>query len=403
MKTIYRILREFIGMKRRLTSQPIRVGFVCHMPSIWGKLSPLYRLLRDSLGFETVLIACPYRHNSFGDDDYHDAGMFEFLRQEEQTEPIKGYDETTGRWIGLRHLELDYVFFQTPYQEQFPKEFSSQSVSSHTKICYVPYYGTLVYKGEVEDITHPDRFFKNVNMAFVGNAAECNYLASRFPHLSPGKGSFVTGSPMNDSLLGEPQGEDGSWNLPHSEFRKRILWTPRWTTKEGNCHFFEYKDFFLDMAEERNDVDFLFRPHPLMLQNLVTTGEMPLEQQKRMLRRYEGLSNASINRSGNYQKIFLTSDILVSDMSSIMAEYFLTGKPIIYTHRQSAFNEFGERLSEGFYWARDEEELCRVLAGLLAGNDPLREKRASLTRELFGLPEGGAAAAIARILKFRAH
>jgi CDP-glycerol glycerophosphotransferase (TagB/SpsB family) len=122
-----------------------------------------------------------------------------------------------------------------------------------------------------------------------------------------------------------------------------------------------------------------------------------------MLRRYEGLSNASINSSGNYQKIFLTSDILVSDMSSVMAEYFLTGKPIIYTHRQSAFNEFGEQLSEGFYWARDEVELCRVLAGLLAGNDPLREKRASLAHKLFSLPEGGAAAAIARILKFRTN
>lgn len=392
-----------MGMKRRLTDQPIKVGFVCHMPSIWGKLSPLYRLLRDSLGFETVLIASPYRHSSFGDDDYHDAGTFEFLLQVEQTEPIKGYDETTGRWIELRRLALDYVFFQTPYQEQFPKEFSSQSVSRHTRICYVPYYGTLIYKGEVEKITHPGHFFNNVSMAFVGNATECKYLSSRFSHLRLGEGSFATGSPMNDSLLVGPQEEDGSWNLPRSESRKRILWTPRWRTKEGNCHFFDYKDYFLDVAAKRNDVDFLFRPHPLMLHNLATTGEMPLEEQKRMLSRYNGLSNASINSSGNYQNIFLTSDILVSDMSSVMAEYFLTGKPIVYTHRQSSFNELGERLSEGFYWARNKEELDCVLAGLLAGNDPLRDKRASLTRELFCLPEGGASAAIASILKFRAH
>jgi hypothetical protein len=58
-------------------------------------------------------------------------------------------------------------------------------------------------------------------------------------------------------------------------------------------------------------------------------------------------------------------------------------------------------LSEGFYWAHDEEELERVLSDLIGGNDPLREKRASLTRKLFRLPEGGASAAIARILKSR--
>ena len=403
MKKRHQLFQILKAVRRRLTGQPIRVGFVCHMPSIWGKLSPLYRLLRDSPEFETLLIACPYRHRSFGDRDYHDGGMFEFLQKEEQTIPIKGYDETTDRWISLRNLSLDCVFFQTPYQEtQFPKDFSSRSVSRHTRICYVPYHGTLIYKGEVEKTTHPEPFFRNVNMAFLGNAPECEYLSSRFPHLGIEKGSFATGSPMNDSLLGKPAKEDGSWNLPRSDSRKRILWTPRWTTREGNCHFFQYKDYFLDIAAKRNDVDFLFRPHPLMFQNLATTGEMPMEDQTRMIEIYDSLPNTSINNSGNYQNIFLTSDVLISDMSSIMAEYFVTGKPIVYTHREASFNEFGARLSEGFYWARNEEELDRVLGELIRGNDPLREKRASLTRELFRLPEGGASSAIADILKSRA-
>ena len=37
----------------------------------------------------------------------------------------------------------------------------------------------------------------------------------------------------------------------------KVLWTPRWAMDEGNCHFFKYKDLFLDYCKENNDVDFI--------------------------------------------------------------------------------------------------------------------------------------------------
>lgn len=402
MTAIDRVTHQLRALRKRLSGQPIRVGFFCHSPAIWGKLSPLYRLLNESPDFETLLIACPSRHESFGDMDYHDNGTSDFLQSIEQITPIKGYEETTKRWINLQELSLDYVFFQTPYDQQFPQEFWAETVSSYTKICYVPYYGSLIYRGDVEKITHYKPFFDNLSMAFLSNPSECEHVSSKFPNIRPGKGAHATGSPLNDSILQGALEDDGSWNLPRSDSRRRILWTPRWNTSEGNCHFFEYGNYFLNLAEKRNDdVDFLFRPHPLMLSNLAATGEMPLEDQTLMIKRYESLPNTSINSSGDYQNVLLTSDILVSDMSSMMAEYFLTGKPIIYTHRENSFNDFGQRLSEGFYWANDEQELDRILDELIRGIDPLKEKRARLTRELFHLPEGGASAAIAKILKSR--
>ncbi|MGH7981440.1 MAG: hypothetical protein ACREE6_18840, partial [Limisphaerales bacterium] len=98
--------------------------------------------------------------------------------------------------------------------------------------------------------------------------------------------------------------------------------------------------------------------------------------------------------NGGYEDTFSTSHVLISDISSMMIEFFSTGKPIIYTHRKYIFNEYGRRMSEGLYWVRDVEELNRTLLMLLSGQDPLREKRKELMKDLFFMPENGAGQAI---------
>jgi CDP-glycerol glycerophosphotransferase (TagB/SpsB family) len=86
----------------------------------------------------------------------------------------------------------------------------------------------------------------------------------------------------------------------------------------------------------------------------------------------------------------MTSDILISDFSSMMVEYFATGKPIIYTHRTNLFNEYGIMLSEGLYWVQNIRELDETISMLLSGKDPLRKRREELMNVLFFMPEGGA-------------
>jgi CDP-glycerol glycerophosphotransferase (TagB/SpsB family) len=98
----------------------------------------------------------------------------------------------------------------------------------------------------------------------------------------------------------------------------------------------------------------------------------------------------SLDETGDYIDTFIASDVLVSDISSMLLEYFVTGKPIIYTHRVDTFNELGRKLSEGFYWVENSTELQETLDMLMGGNDPLKFKREELIREHFYMPEGGA-------------
>ena len=70
--------RQIIAMRlanKRQSGEPIHVVFLCHMPSAWSTYDALVRrLLEDPVRFRVTLLASPYRHSTFGDDEYHDEG-----------------------------------------------------------------------------------------------------------------------------------------------------------------------------------------------------------------------------------------------------------------------------------------------------------------------------------------
>jgi CDP-glycerol glycerophosphotransferase (TagB/SpsB family) len=126
---------------------------------------------------------------------------------------------------------------------------------------------------------------------------------------------------------------------------------------------------------------------------------MSLVEQTKMKQEYDSSTNMVIDESGSYEDTFMTSDLLISDYSSMMVEYFVTGKPIIYTHRKNEFNEYALSLSKGFYWVHSIEELNETISMLLSGKDFLREKRQELMKTLFYIPEYGASVIIKDHLK----
>ena len=65
----------------------------------------------------------------------------------------------------------------------------------------------------------------------------------------------------------------------------------------------------------------------------------------------------AIDSNSSCEDTFRTCDILVSDFSSMMIEFYPAEKPIIYTHRKDVFNEYAARMAAGVYWVNNEHEL----------------------------------------------
>ena len=114
---------------------------------------------------------------------------------------------------------------------------------------------------------------------------------------------------------------------------------------------------------------------------------------------YQNCPNAKIDFQKEYLTTFYSSDFLITDISSIISEYFLTKKPIIYCHRTNHFNHLGSKMAEGFYWVHNWEELKNAIEMLKRGEDPLFEKRQQIIRDNFYINPNGAGNTIKEIIK----
>jgi hypothetical protein len=378
--------------------QPIHLVFVCHMPALWGMFDTIYRAVSGDRDFKATVVALPCMHPNLEPGRYTDLGMSDYLKAR-GVSVVEGYDKARDVWLTPESLAPDYVFFQTPYR-LFPGRWSAEHVSTFAKVGYVP-YATTLFRGEVDEIVHPEGFFRAVSVVFAENPTARNRLIDRFKSRDWFRQeTFVlSGSPKFDYIVTKEGRDRAPWKRGTTSESKRILWTPRWWTNDGSCHFFDYNTYFADFCDRHNDVDFVFRPHPLSIQNFLNTGELTSGDVERMEKSYESSSNMAIDKGADYQGTFLTSDVLVSDISSMMIEYLVTEKPIVYTHRIDLFNDLGRTLSEGFYWVRNSEELTATLEMLIAGNDPLRARRMELIKTLLFMPDGGAGWRIKETLK----
>ena len=82
--------------------------------------------------------------------------------------------------------------------------------------------------------------------------------------------------------------------------------------------------------------------------------------------------------------------MLITDSSSFLAEYFYSGKPIIFFDKdtRAAFNKFGLKIKKGFYEPRCVEDTENLLYKLLIEKqDPLKGKRENIIKKEFYYPK----------------
>jgi len=380
------------------------IVFVCHRPSLWGSLKTVFESLLADERCRVSIVAIPNKKQlpdlGLSHQVYIDEGAYEFFTQ--YICPVfRGYDEHTGQWKDVRGLEPDYVFFQTPYNDCRPPAYASDAVARYARLGYV-HYGFLIFGGGVAANSYPQDFLKDLSFIFCETEWHRAHLATRqepVPEFDRAR-LPLTGYPRFDTLAHAGPVESPAWNAPRAPGRFRVLWTPRWSIGEKNSHFLEYKDRFLELCDTDPSLDMVCRPHPQTFLSFIAAGKMTEADVEAYTQAHAARDNASLDLRGEYQDTFLSSDVLVSDISSILPEYLLTGKPIIYCHRTDWFNELGEQLAEGFYWARSWDEVTALLRQLRDGNDPLRDVRQTVTRSLLYVPETGAGKAVSeRLLK----
>ena len=353
---------RLLKLKNKTCGNKIRVGFIVQMPEIWDKQQVVYEelLKRDntevfmfvvpSYDIEKRVITTNYENNYF---------------LNRYSSVIRAID-TFGKAIDLKAYELDYAFYQRPYDMYLPEQLRSHNVSAYCKCCYIPYgfSGADVFD---EGNTNRD-FFRNIYFTFMESSYMQKKLVRKYP-ISSRMGI------RHIEDLGYPSLEP-YFAKRTSETLKTVLWTPRWSydAKLGGSHFVEYKNLPFVLQDKFKDIRCVFRPHPLMFGELKSKELMTETDVETYLSAVENCGivydtgtpiNAALDEA----------DVLITDYSSIIIMYFLTGKPIIYCKSHIEFNETFQKLGQYMYLAESEEDIYFYMEQLSNGNDSLKEKR----------------------------
>ena len=369
------------------TNEKIRVIFLMQFPSVWNKFSRIYERMKADDAFEPILICVPdglvegYKANpeDLSNETYD---YFVSIGYDEAINALIGKDE----WLDLEGFQSQYLFYSRPYNGYMPLPYRSKVVSKYTKICSILYAVNVV--SEVRNVLLNRDFYRNVYCYFADTrgAMEQNIKNFRLAHRLGLQKTLQCGIPVLEEMVKTRGEKNHAWDFSENNFR--VVWTPRWTTDLalGGSNFFTYYLWFLDYAKKRNDIDFLLRPHPLTFSNFVQKGLLREEDIAQYKAEIEKTSNVSLDREKEYIYTLWNSDVLVSDMSSVVAEYFVTGKPLIFCMSNMILEpeEEMKKLLEGCYVVYNAEELEHCLERLASGQDDLKERRRELIEEVFG-------------------
>lgn len=373
IRSAYYIKRNIRGKN----TDVIRIGFIVQMAEVWDKEVRIYEELRTRADVKTFLIVVPpYDFKTDKNTLSYENDPFLSI----YPEAIKAL-QPDGKWIDIKKFNLDYLFFQRPYDHYLPKPLRSTELVKHTKCCYVPYgyAGSDVFNRGNTNLP----FFRNMSFVFL----ESEYMKGVFKRSFEHRMMFKY---QKYETLGYPDLEVYFDNPSRDEI-SNILWTPRWSydPEMGGSHYFEYKDLPFFIKSHYSDIDVVFRPHPLMFDEFIKQGLMKQQEADDYKRRIREASIA-YDSGTLISEAISRSDLLITDYSSIIINYFLTGKPIIYCKADYELNEEYSKIESCLYVAEDQQQIEAYIAMLLNGEDPLAEKRKALI-EKYRLQHIGAA------------
>lgn len=163
---------------------------------------------------------------------------------------------------------------------------------------------------------------------------------------------------------------------------KKIIYAPHWSIDNGVLYStFQWNfKFMYEFAKAHPEISWVFKPHPNLLFSAVTSGLFPsTEAFQEYLHAWDSLPNAKVVTGGYYQEIFATSDGMIHDSGSFIAEYQFTQKPMIFLRRDTqTFSDMGSGILNVSYLVdgRNLEGIAALMQKIfIEGNDPMFDKR----------------------------
>ena len=385
---------HLVARRSTLHRRPTRVLFLVHVIGAWDSYHGLVDAMAASDDFDPIVASIPRRFRGspglHGEEDVHQG-----LTERGVAHLRFGADVLDSTLSLLKAIEPDVVFRQSQWDADVPDELSTARLS-FARTCLVP-YETMNIVVNVADARTPNSavdtdYHRAAWLVFCTNEMMRETAvrdgmrgAAQFRVVSHPKADHLRSAVAHWPLTPAAPVVDEA-NRPG-----RIVWSAHHTIGQGWTDFGAFhlmRDGMLAWARQRDDVQFVFMPHPALLP-FPDSQASPISRADfdAWMREWAAPPNTIVLSETDYGPTLAASDLMVTDGLSMLVEYQLLTKPVIFFERPGhrPFNAIGEQVVRGVHTVRALDEARRLADKFLGGEpDPLRARQRDNVRVLFG-------------------
>ena len=354
--------------------EKLRVAFYVLFDSIFPGKSLYKLMLKDEL-FEPFIVVIP---NTTKDFEYLLEQMeSNYLSLSKEFDSVySGYTSESGM-IDFSD-KADLICFSNPYDHITDEFYTMKYSITKAVLPFVMSYGFFSDMYAINYIF--DLALHNSAWKVFLDTKEhlLNFL--KFT-LRKGENAVLTGYGKMDSLVEYS---------PKPRTRKKIIIAPHHTVGNSSfplSNFLEYAHFFLELPLLFTDVDFVFRPHPLLFLNLFTQNLWSQDEVDRYIKKMSNYPNVEYQAGGDYFDTFVQSDALIHDCSSFLLEYLYTDKPTCFMVKNKdtlaeIYTPFGLEALAQHEFAYSKNDIIEFINNtVIGGIDRKKEQRGIFAQE----------------------
>jgi len=358
-------------LKKLKNKTPLNVIFYVYDETKW-KSQSVYDLMEKDKRFNPKIIVtknCAVEGNQNFQTAENVKKCYEFFKSKGMNVEY-GYDIQQDDFIPFEKLtpEADIIFYSHPwyvYKTQGPVMCSKFALTF-----YVPYFIPASEQWHEYGL----RFHKYIYRHYIPTDLTKDFYAKNMTD-NP-ESLKVVGHPILDEILSR------NTNLPA---RKYIIYAPHWTVCGDNLRYsaFDWSGYkILEFAKSHPELNWVFRPHPLLYKFILTSEFMTKDEIDNYFNEWKSIGIYS--DGGDYIDLFKQSYAMITDCGSFLTEYFVTEKPMIHLiSSELKENAVINEIDKTNYTAHNVEELNQHLNDLILNkNDYKKDARIKLLDKL---------------------
>jgi SAM-dependent methyltransferase len=367
-------------------NERIRVVFLVLTPQIWPSLAPVWSRMAADDRFDTKVVAL----ENAGSADSHSelVGVYELLAAEN----IPFVRQSV---FSLEVFRPHVIFYPLPYHNLYPAEYSAERAHAlGARIAYVPYgleVGGGAYNAKYQ---HDEPLLRGAWRVF---ARSRHQVANFARYCVTGNAQVVlTGHPRADRDA-SAEGKLPEAVLERASGRKIVIWAPHFsvTRRRKWSSFLENHEDMLAEIRARQDLFFIFRPHPFLRSTLRDVDGWTDQSVEDLFGKFSELENLHFDTASAYWPTFNSSDALITDPGSFLVEYLLADMPICMMQSQDGIGLAQEAAGFNcFALGATRQDIARFLDLVADGRDNQSAARQAAREAYFGPEDGKVAARI---------